>query len=257
MRGKVGIGILADAEQPTLAGCVAAVRQHTWADHCTVVAVDGGGDPERWTAELGVPAVSGARRGAAWNRNRALAYLRNHTDADVMILLNADCTPASSAWEVRWAWAAWYWGCVSLVPEGLALEADGAGWPERPYWARGFLDHCFAVYRGIQDVVGFFDPRFQHRGWEHLEYNWRCRDLLTSAWIDRPGLWPAIRLDVQVPPVERREKLDPASPDHALFYRIRSEEAGNGRGLWRDPWQSETDEVTFKCEQAAARAVVA
>ncbi|WP_247889139.1 glycosyltransferase family 2 protein [Azospirillum brasilense] len=177
----LGIGVVTHRRPAALATLLDALRRATHGDHRIVVADDGSGDETLDVCrQADVPFVTGANRGVAWNKNRALHWLLGR-GCDRFILLEDDTGVTEDGWNRSWIEAIDRWHHVNwmgashipFVTEGMFY--GGHGTPEEPYVCEYLHGLCMAFSLRSLAEVGFYDTRFRGYGFEHLDLTIRNR----------------------------------------------------------------------------------
>src|SRR5579862_2757649 len=115
MSSKLGIGVITYSRLEMLGACVRAVENYTKTPFDLVIADDGSTDETvKWGRDAGYRVRTGKRRGCAWNKNRALEFLLEHTDCDPILLLEDDTHPNQNNWEDHWIAACRRWQHVNF-----------------------------------------------------------------------------------------------------------------------------------------------
>ena len=193
----LGIGIITYNRRQTLIECVAAVERHTTVPFHLVIADDGSQDGSAaWARACGIPVVTGRQQGVAWNKNRALAYLRYQTRCDPILLLEDDCWPEADGWEQPWLEGVPHWGFLSYAHPTWEGESwlGGSGTAVDPYLAARVAAQCVAVLRQHLEAVGYLDTRLAGWGYDHLEWVWRLGRALGYTSDELPALNWGLRL---------------------------------------------------------------
>jgi glycosyltransferase involved in cell wall biosynthesis len=172
---KLGIGITSYNRYRDLETCLFHVRELTPQPFSLVVADDGSTDDTRAIcARQRITCVTGENMGIAWNKNRALFFLHEIFECDVIILLEDDCYPNRFGWHYRWVRAAQEWGHVNFAGNWFCDRfLDGEGTVTRPFLSTSVSGQCVAFSRRALRVCGFLDPRFRGYGYEHSEHSSR------------------------------------------------------------------------------------
>src|SRR5579871_3206051 len=130
----LGIGLITYSRLGSLKECLRSIETHTRRPYRLVIADDGSRDGTvEWASRDGYRIITGARRGCAWNKNRALYYLLTQTDCDPILLLEDDTFPSEPGWESRWVEAADRWQHVNYCP-----APPGSETPDEPLQCVGF-----------------------------------------------------------------------------------------------------------------------
>ena len=173
---RLGIGITTYNRRGILAGTIRRVRELTRHEPVHLVVADDGSQDGTQEAlrKQGIPLVTGPNRGIAWNKNRALFLLSEMLRCDVVILLEDDATPTRFGWDSEWIDAAQRWGHVNYAGPWLQPHfVSGAGTPADPVLCSALTAQCAAFSREALAFGGYFDPRFQGYGHEHVEHTRR------------------------------------------------------------------------------------
>jgi hypothetical protein len=172
MAFAVGIGIVTYNRRQILSDTIDRVR--TFTRHpaaALVVADDGSSDGTlAMLREKQVPVITGANRGVAWNKNRALFLLSRLLDCETVILLEDDTQPSRAGWEAEWIDASKRWGHVNYAANWIRDHFEsGTGTAADPVRCKHVTAQCAAYSRDSLIYGGYFDPRFQGYGHEHVE----------------------------------------------------------------------------------------
>lgn len=175
---RLGIGVITYNRKDILRQCVEKIRLFTRHDYDLVIADDGSDDgTPAMLDRMAVPYVTGENRGIAWNRNRALWWLKEEKRCDVIILFEDDCHPDTYCWEAAWIRAIEQYGHMNYMPE-ITLQIDndvswGSGTVEDPFIAPMHQAFCVGYHARAIDFVGYLDVRFCKYGEEHVEHTHR------------------------------------------------------------------------------------
>jgi glycosyltransferase involved in cell wall biosynthesis len=226
-----------------------------------MVADDGSTDgTQDWLRTEGLMTIHGPTRGVAWNKNRALYWLKQYTDADPLILLEDDTLPTGPTWVNVWADAGLRWQHVNfLLPWMMPHVVGGQGTADDPYRCRYFSAQCTVTSRSALSQVGFLDVRFRGYGWAHVEWTGRfgragCpwtqpAPIISPTSYDYPAdsEWPVLvgELDVQDASSARTQIV----VDHnaAIYAAIAADP------IKRPPWSNDDERRLFLEEITAAR----
>jgi glycosyltransferase involved in cell wall biosynthesis len=175
MAAKLGIGITTYNRCRKLEMCVDRVQALTSHPFHLVVADDGSTDATASiSARQKVHFVTGPNRGIAWNKNRALFFLHQILECDVVILIEDDCYPNHRGWENDWVRAAEKWGHANFgAPWFSDKFLSGAGTLESPFICPSLSGQCAVFGDRALSVCGYLDSRFQSYGYEHAEHSSR------------------------------------------------------------------------------------
>jgi glycosyltransferase involved in cell wall biosynthesis len=241
---ELGIGIITYNRLEALRGCVSGVREYTGLPICLVVADDGSADGSaEWAREQGLVVISGRNRGPAWNRNRALYHLLEHTPSDPILLLEDDCWPVEPGWAVPWIEAAARWGHLNYP---LDLIVGGSGTPDDPYRCRVSGTQCTVTTREALQAVGYLDTRFAGYGYEDAEWTFRFERYLADRWVPPLHAPPCLRCGLQVMPLGTWHDAASVARQLPLFEALRQEP------IWRPAWRTPDEEAIVREEQGLA-----
>ena len=247
---RLGIGIITRNRVSTLQRCVTAIVRHTRVPYRLVVADDGSTDDTlTWARSAGITAITGPRRGCAWNKNRALYFLKTHTDCDVILLLEDDTRPVSAGWDTVWIAAARRWQHVNYC---YGYEPEGRGTADDPYQGTAFGGHCTITTRAALDEVGYLDSRFIGYGCEHVEWTHRFRGRYENEWALPEHTVPCLNFGVRASWPSSSFSEAEMQANKAMFDRIRSDPAERlHRKAWRD--DDERQQLQSEIEQVLSR----
>jgi len=243
-RTPVGIGIVTYNRRQLLADCVARVQQLVRRPYRLVVADDGSTDDTvHWCTQNNVKVITGAHRGIAYNKNRAL-YALYEAGCDPVITLEDDTQPSAPDWLDTWVLATRYWDHINFARHNDQFGIyNGAGTPEDPWMCMAVSAQCAATRRHVLTDVGYFDPRFKGYGHEHTEWTWR---------IGRAGYWGAKQrlamtyglTEADTPSYYNAEEI---AKNAELMATIA------GEPIRREPWTTEKEKAIFLAEQVRVR----
>jgi GT2 family glycosyltransferase len=166
----LGIGVITYERRSLLEGLLAGLAELTSSPHELVIAEDGGPDGSaEWAREQGLRVVSGAHRGVAWNKNRALFALAQ-LGCDPLVLLEDDSLPVVRGWERDWIEGTRAWHHLACDPKVDRHAVSGAGTPADPFVSPAATGFCMSISAKVLDLVGYFDSRFVGYGHEHSEW---------------------------------------------------------------------------------------
>ncbi|MXV43738.1 glycosyltransferase [Saccharibacter sp. 17.LH.SD] len=253
---KLGIGIITYNRKEILRQCVEHIRAFTQHSFELVVADDGSQDGTPALLErLNVPYITGDNRGIAWNRNRALWWLKEEKKCDVILVFEDDCRPCEFGWERPWIKAVEAYGHMNHMPE-ITLEIDndvssGSGTAEDPYIAPMHQAFCVGYHARALDYVGYLDVRFEKYGEEHVEHTHR---FLRAGYGGLPqfrtperGQVFFLRGGLEALPSETHGTPDCVSRNIIVHRQIQ------GDPFYRAPWRSDEQLFLFREEMEAAR----
>ncbi|WP_061007998.1 glycosyltransferase [Vibrio sp. CUB2] len=186
---RVGIAVVTYNRVELLKENILALTKHTTSEVNIVVADDGSSDGTlQWCQEAGIACISGINKGVVWNKNRALYYLCELKQSDVIILLEDDCVPSEKDWHVEWALAAYIWGHINYAHarllKRLADSIEGDGTAVLPYRLKLVTGQCTACSADAIKKVGYLDSRFIGYGHGHVEWTNR---FLKHGYNGKPG----------------------------------------------------------------------
>lgn len=256
MAVKLGIGITTYNRCRKLEMCIARVQELTSQPFHLVVADDGSTDATASIcARQKILFVSGPNRGIAWNKNRALFFLHQILECDVIILIEDDCYPNHRGWESDWGQAAEKWGHANFgAPWFSDKFLGGAGTLENPFICPSLSGQCAAFSDRALAVCGYLDSRFKSYGYEHAEH---------SSRLVRAGFGGEMRMT-------ERGELEPHYYLLAADLTVHSDEsyrdeeslAANwttwtrmhGDPVYRYPWRTKNEFRQFRREMKSAAA---
>jgi len=172
----LGIAIVTYERRHLLEQLASSVAELTGTPHELVVADDGSRDGSaEWCRDRGVRIVSGANRGVAWNKNRALFALAA-LECDPIVLMEDDVYPTAGGWERDWIEGTRRWGHLAYHDPKIAHRTvSGAGTPSDPYVNPSATAQCLSLSAEALQAVGYFDSRFRGYGHEHAEWTTRIK----------------------------------------------------------------------------------
>jgi glycosyltransferase involved in cell wall biosynthesis len=247
---KIGIGVITYNRLNFLKKCVSHIKSYTKLPYYLVVADDGSQDGTlEWCKKQGIPVITGNNKGCAWNKNRALYYLLNSTDSDVITILEDDCWPADHAWAQAWAVSAQKFGhiCdahpVHHSSQGAILS--GRGTPTDPFLSKLSTAPCTATMREALEEVGYLDSRFKGYGAEHVEWSIRFNKknppiidgskAIEAFWVMHSGLE-----EHDGPSFSNKEQIQ---------YNRQLRRSMNNDPIFKLPWSSDEERLEFLEEQ--------
>jgi glycosyltransferase involved in cell wall biosynthesis len=176
MSFAVGIGIVTYNRRAILSDTIDQVRALTRHPNAALVVADDGSTDGTLAMlrDQQVPVITGVNMGIAWNKNRALFMLSHMLECETVILLEDDTQPNRAGWEVLWIEAARRWGHANFAGPWLQEHfLFGAGTVEDPIRSSMITAQCSVYSRAALTFGGYFDPRFQGYGHEHVEHTRR------------------------------------------------------------------------------------
>ncbi len=250
----LGIGIVTYNRCDLLAetlDCVRAMTQEP--DALLVVADDGSTDNTVPMAlERKVPVVTGANRGVAWNKNRALFILCDVLRCDVILLLEDDTQPVEPGWERAWMQATRRWGHINYASESMAPHiVSGTGGPDDPFVTTALTAQCCGYAREAITWGGYLDPRFRGFGHEHVEHTSRlCRAGYGGRLVHVDGVakqaHEAIGSGVAVRAARTHFRQEDADRNRAIGHELLKQND------YRAPWRDDDELRQFRGEIEAA-----
>jgi hypothetical protein len=166
---KLGIGIATYNRREMALAAARRVIAHTQHPFALVLADDGSSDATAAIArEQRISVVGGRNMGTAWNKNRALFYLGEVLQCDIVILLEDDTFPVRDGWERAWMIGAGRYGAVQLTPKDE--ETSGESEADGPVSVSAIRSQCAAFAREALLFGGYMDSRMQGCGWENIEH---------------------------------------------------------------------------------------
>ncbi len=253
---RLGIGVVTYNRFDLLTRVIEAVEKYTNYPYALVVADDGGTDGSaRYLEDRNIPAVGQSNRGIAWNKNRALFYLREQRACDVIIMLEDDTAPTELGWQFPWMRAAELHGYVTYAhPKVHGGIIAGSGTPNDPFACRNITSQCAAVTAEALDTVGYFDTRFKGYGVEDGEWTTRLRrsgfGIRRVPMIDEvTNTNVMIGSGVETFEAETYRDNESVARNRELFQRVKQDP------IPRRPWIDDSEHVTLLAEMAAPSAI--
>lgn len=183
---KVGIGVI-NYNRSELLNSLLKDLLSTTDENCRIVVADDGSQDNSVDIceKHSIPYVTGKNKGIAWNKNRALYYLMNHTNSDIIILIENDCKILTPEWIKIWKNAVDKHGHINClhpstlekINDGIIPEeiVGGSGSIDDPYICGKISGICIGSTRKLINQVGYLDTRFEGYGHEHSEWTLRFR----------------------------------------------------------------------------------
>jgi GT2 family glycosyltransferase len=194
---NVGIGVITYNRKDHLTKTVEAVKAFTKGNYQLVVADDGSKDDTvEWCEQNNVPHTNCANKGVVRNKNRALYYLNEVKEVDVLILLEDDCRPNKENWQKEWVIAALLWGHINYAHKRIINKDEavvsGTGSSTSPYLCKLVTGQCTACSKDAMDNIGYLDPRFSGYGAGHVEWTERFIRQGYNGSTEKHWVYPAI-----------------------------------------------------------------
>ena len=251
---KTGIAICTFNRLETLKQTISKICAHTSSDHELIVVDDGSSDGTFEEIEkTGVRILSPRNRGIAWNKNRALFYLKNFAKAEIIIVIEDDTFPLEDGWEKDWMKAIVRWGHINLAARywGKGPFRDGDGTPDRPYKSIHVSAQCSGFSSESLEYVGYMDSRFRGWGMEHVEHT----DRLIKAGFGGEPVNPFSRpiyylIDSNLEILFREESAGLTDTEKRKLIEISNETTVELRKekIKRDPWLNDEEMAIFLSE---------
>ena len=253
---KLGIGVTTFNRCRKLEMCVSRLQEFTSHPFHLAVADDGSTDQTASVcAQREILSVTGKNMGIAWNKNRALFFLHQILECDVIILIEDDCYPNESGWEREWMAGAEKWGHVNFAGKWFREKIlSGRGRVESPFLSASLSGQCAAFSHRALSVCGYLDSRFKGYGYEHAEH---------SSRLVRAGFGGEMRMTERGEPDPHYYLL---AADLTVLsdesYRNEESLAANwttwtrmyGDPIYRQPWTTKDEFRQFRREMKAAAA---
>lgn len=234
---NVGIGVITFNRKDHLAKTVEAVKTFTKGNYQLVVADDGSKDDTvEWCEQNKVPHTNCANKGVVRNKNRALYFLNEVKNVDVLILLEDDCRPNKENWQKEWVIAAILWGHINyahkriIKKEGAVLSGTGSSYS--PYLCKLVTGQCTACSKDAMDNVGYLDPRFSGYGAGHVEWTERFIRQGYNGTTEKQWVYPAINTGLNSDDAPTFKNPDQLEKNRALKKKISKE--SHKREAWLD-----------------------
>lgn len=234
---NVGIGVITFNRKEHLAKTVEAVKKFTKGDYHLVVADDGSRDDTvEWCEQNKVPHTNCANKGVVRNKNRALYYLNEVKNVDVLILLEDDCRPNKENWQKEWVIAALLWGHINYAHKRIINKDEavvsGTGSSTSPYLCKLVTGQCTACSKDAMDNIGYLDPRFSGYGAGHVEWTERFIRQGYNGTIEKQWVYPAINTGLNSDDAPTFKNPDQLEKNRALKKKISKE--SHKREAWLD-----------------------
>lgn len=183
---RVGIGVINYNRSELLEKLLDSLTVSGAGDCDIIVADDGSTDNSHSICDkMRIRRVGSKNMGIAWNKNRALYYLMNHTSCDLIMLIENDCLITSPDWLKTWSHAIERWGHINCLHPSTIRKIrmsepceeiyGGTGTSESPFLCTKISGICIGSTRNAVNEVGYFDTRFKGYGHEHAEWTLRFR----------------------------------------------------------------------------------
>lgn len=257
MSHSVGIGVITYNRCDLLERTIQQIRAFTsQSDAVLIVADDGSTDGTRAMLDrAGVPVITGANRGIAWNKNRALFFLAHRLHCRAVILLEDDTHPTATGWEQLWIQAAQRFGHANHAPPWFDRNVvSGHFTLDSPAQCNAVTAQCSVYSADAVAYGGYFDTRFRRFGHEHVEHSRRLVRLgyggiehrLPGGGID--ATFTMLRGDLAMLP-SRSHAPEDGADDNADLARALIADRSH-----RPPWQTDEEMRIFRQEiQEAAQ----
>lgn len=231
---RVGIGVVTYNRKARVQQTIERIRELTSHEYRLVVADDGSTDGTLQALSDQTMVVTGENRGIAWNKNRALFFLKVHVRCDVIVLLEDDAFPTERDWLAGWVEAAQRWGHVNYAGTWFR-EAfmGGTGTARDPVTSHEVSGQCSAFSAEALDYVGYMDTRFGKYGFEHAEHSHRLRLAGFGGTLD-PDSYYLINGGVGVSGAEASTGNPDAIAANGEIYAAIMREDARYVGAWRD-----------------------
>jgi hypothetical protein len=248
----LGIGIITYKRRSLLEPLVASVTELTRSPYELVVAEDGSPDGSAvWAREQGLRVISGANRGVAWNKNRALFALAQ-LGCDPLVLLEDDALPVVRGWERDWVEGTRTWHHLACDPKVERHAVSGTGTPADPFVSPAATGFCMSVSATVLDVVGYFDSRFVGYGHEHADWTSRIK---RAGYGFQPITLPdgrAFKAQLFLTGGLTLVKVKGTGTKAQAEANREIGRALAGEPVFRRPWRTPEERASFLAEQAAA-----
>lgn len=255
---KVGIGIINYNRADLLDALLVKLKETVDLDCELVVADDSSSDNSLEICDKNsIEYVTGENRGIAWNKNRALYYLMNYTQSDIVILMENDCELYDIDWLNNWRSAVSQHGHLNclhpstqdvLFSGGSSVDIlGGEGTASDPYQCTKISGICIGSTRELINKVGYLDTRFKGYGHEHSEWTLRFRRT-GHGYVEKEGIKLNLMISGGVTAVDT-----PSSSNKEMIQRNRKVmDECKKDGLYRHPWRSEKERADLLSEMNGA-----
>lgn len=195
--------------------------------------------------ERGITCFHSPDRGVGRGRNQGYWYFWEHTQYDVVIVLEDDCRVWEVGWEEEWIAAANRWGMICYAYNNKKERSGNNRWDD-PYWTTDYGFHATAFNRGAMSLVGFSDPAFGGYGFDDTELAWRYYRAMRAdgSWAGKPlKCHPCLNCHIGV--LFDHSFFNPSTfnENQALLKKIQSDPS-SPVGKWY-PWVSPADRELF------------
>lgn len=246
---KVGIAVCSFNRKDMLLKTINAIRNNTSSIYELVVSDDGSTDGTlEMLSEINVEYITGQNRNIAWNKNRAIYYLKNKKNVDILIILEDDAFPFEKNWEIDWVISTKLWGHMNLAAKHWPKNFSyGSGTPIDPYRSGHVSAQCAGFSKDAIEQVGYFDSRFKSYGMEHVEHSLR---LIKSGFGGKyptekthVTLYYLIDSPIFIDCIDENLDKQKNNENVLLFMNLLQEP------LYRAPWNSDEEQFVFLSEQ--------
>jgi len=190
----LGLGIITYNRLPQLQSLIVSLYERTARPFYLVIADDGSTDGTvEWARKSGHLIVTSKNRGCAWNKNRALYALLEHSSASIIGLIEDDVTIDASGWEEIWIAATRKWQHVNWAIDEPSQIKYGKGTVQSPFRCFEFGGVATFTTRSALKKIGYLDTRFIRYGAEHLEWTRRFEMYFHNLWGGRIGAAPCLK----------------------------------------------------------------
>lgn len=247
---KIGIVVCSFNRKNILANTLEKIIKNTSVRFDLVVSDDGSSDgTAAMLDDMKIEYITGENRGIAWNKNRALFYLKNKKNVDIIILIEDDTFPLEFGWEEDWISATKRWGHINLAASHWPSNFSyGKGTADDPYRSGHVSAQCAGFTKEAVELVGYFDSRFRGYGMEHVEHSNRMVKAgfggkYRTDSTDRI-LYYLIKSNLTVDLIDENIDKQRNNPNVGLFFQLQRE------CLYRSPWRNNEERIIFLSEQS-------